>query len=95
MSWDEVSYVVRSKVRRSVLARLQTPKTPTLLAKELSTSLPNISRALSELESKGLIEVLTPDARVGKIYAATEKGKAVSSKVRNMSEVPRPDVRSE
>ena len=84
MSWENVSYVVGSKTRRAVLIRLETAKTPTILARELHTSLPNISRALRELQSKGLVECVTPNARVGKIFTLTEKGKAVLAKVRQI-----------
>jgi predicted transcriptional regulator len=84
MSWEEQSFVIRSKVRKSILLELQTPKTPTILANELHTSIANISRGLRELSSKGLVVCMTPKARVGKIYASTEKGKKVSSKLRQM-----------
>ena len=84
MSWDDVSYVVRSKVRSSVLSELEAAKTPTVLARGLHTSIPNISRALRELQGAGLIELLTPDARVGKIYVATPKGRAVLAKVKSV-----------
>ncbi len=84
MSWDDVSYVVRSKTRAAVLLKLASAKTPTILARELHMSLPNISRALRELQSKGLIELVTPKARLGKIFVASERGKSVSSKLKDM-----------
>lgn len=86
MSWTEVSYILGSKTRKAVLGGLETPKTPTLLAQELHTSIPNISRALRELQSKGLVECLTPEARVGKIFVATKKGRTVLSRVKRMQE---------
>ncbi len=86
MSWEDVSYVLRSKTRKAVLTRLDTPKTPTLLAKELGTSIPNISRALRELLSKNLIESLTPRERSGKLFVASKHGRLVSSKVKEISE---------
>jgi predicted transcriptional regulator len=84
MSWEDVSFVVRSKTRKSVLMELQTPKTPTMLARELHTSLANISRTLRELQRKGLVECITPRVRVGKIFALTDKGKRVSAKIKSM-----------
>lgn len=86
MSWEDVSYVLRSKTRKAVLARLATPSTPTLLAQELHTSIPNISRALSELLSKRLIESLTPKERSGKLFVVSKQGRLVSSKVKEISE---------
>ena len=86
MSWDDVSYVIRSKTRSAVLLKLATVKTPTILARELHTSMPNISRALRELESRGLIELVTPEVRLGKIFVASERGKDVASKLKSMEE---------
>ncbi len=84
MSWEDVSYVIGSKIRKAVLTELQKAKTPTILAKELHTSLANISRALRELQSKGLVECVTPKAKVGRIFLATTEGKAVTNKIREM-----------
>jgi DNA-binding MarR family transcriptional regulator len=84
MSWEDVSYVLRGKTRKAVLLHLQTPKTPSLIAQELHTSTPNVSRALKELLSRSLIESLTPHAKSGKLLVATKKGRAVSSKVREI-----------
>jgi predicted transcriptional regulator len=86
MSWEDVSYVLRSKTRKAILAKLGTPSTPTLLAQELHTSIPNISRALRELLSKKLIESLTPKERSGKLFVVSKHGRLVSSKVKEILE---------
>ncbi len=76
--------MLRSKTRRAVLTKLEKAKTPSVLAGELHLSLANISRALRELRSRGLIELLTPDARAGRIFLVTDKGRAILSKVRQI-----------
>ena len=86
MSWDDVSYVIASKTRKSVISRLETPRTPTLLAKDLDLNLANISRAITELEDKGIVVCLTPKHKVGKIYSLTKKGKDIAVKVKKMEE---------
>jgi predicted transcriptional regulator len=86
MSWKDISYIVRSKTRKAVLLELKTPKTPTMLAKTLKTSMPNISRALRELQSKGFIICLTPEEKVGKIYSLTDKGKEALKKIAKMTQ---------
>jgi predicted transcriptional regulator len=86
MSWEDVSYVLRSKTRKAVLIKLDTPKTPTLLAKELHTSIPNISRTLRELLARKLIESLTPKERSGKLFVVSKHGRLISSKVMEISE---------
>ena len=84
MSWKEVSYVIASKTRKSLVLKLKTPRTPTFLAKDLTVNLANISRALSELEEKGIVVCLTPNQRVGKIYSLTKKGIKTSDTIKNM-----------
>ncbi|MDE1867903.1 MAG: helix-turn-helix transcriptional regulator, partial [Thaumarchaeota archaeon] len=77
MSWDEVSFIIASKTRKAVISRLETPRTPTFLAKDLDLNLANISRAITELEDKGIVVCLTPQQKVGRIYSLTKKGKDI------------------
>ena len=86
MLWEDVSYIVRSKIRRSVLLELKTPKTPTMLARTLKTSMPSISRTLRQLQNKGFVICLTPEERVGKIYSLTDKGKEALKKIAKMTQ---------
>lgn len=84
MSWDDISYVVASKTRKSIVLKLETPRTPTFIAKDLNLNLANVSRSLSELEDKGMIVCLTPDQRTGKIYSLTKKGNKALETIKNM-----------
>ncbi|MDE1876674.1 MAG: helix-turn-helix transcriptional regulator [Thaumarchaeota archaeon] len=86
MSWDEVSYIIASKTRKAIVSRLDTPRTPTFLAKDLDLNLANISRAITELEDKGIVVCLTPKQKVGKIYSLTKKGNDIVTKVKKMEE---------
>lgn len=86
MSWNDVSYVIASKTRKSIILKLEIPRTPTFLAKDLDLNLANISRAITELENKGIVVCLTPKQKVGKIYSLTKKGKDVVLKVKKMEE---------
>ena len=86
MSWDEISYVIASKTRKSIVIKLDTPRTPTFLAKDLSINLANVSRALTELEERKVIVCLTPKQKVGKIYSLTKKGKDIIIKIKKMEE---------
>jgi hypothetical protein len=51
------------------------------IAHEASRSTQNISHALKELESKELIQCLTPDKTTWKKYALTDTGKKVLEKL--------------
>jgi DNA-binding PadR family transcriptional regulator len=86
MSWEDVSYIIRGKNRKSVILELETPKTPTMLARTLKTSMPNISRTLTQLQNKGFVTCLTPEERVGKIYSLTDKGKETLKKIAEMTQ---------
>jgi len=86
MLWEDVSYIIRSKNRKSVILELETPKTPTMLARTLKTSMPNISRTLTQLQNKGFVTCLTPEERVGKIYSLTDKGKETLKKIAEMTQ---------
>lgn len=86
MSWDEISYVIASKTRKSIVIKLDTPRTPTFLAKDLSINLANVSRALTELEEGNVVVCLTPKQKVGRIYSLTKKGKDILVKIKKMEE---------
>ncbi len=86
MLWGDVSYVIASKTRKAILLKLETPRTPTFLAKDLSINLANVSRALTELESKDVVICLTPEQKVGKIYSLTKKGKDIVGQMKKMEE---------
>ena len=79
--WKRVSFVVRAKNRTRILKALDKPKLPSQLAKELKIHISHVSRTLSELEKAGLIECLTPDEKIGKLYRLTKKGKEVLEKI--------------
>ena len=77
MDWKKYSFVIRAKNRKRILLALLKPKTPSQLAEELGLSLPHVSRALKELEAEGLVECLTPEEKVGRIYRRTQAGEEV------------------
>jgi predicted transcriptional regulator len=80
IKWDDVSYLISSSYRKKVLKDLDKPKTPSLLSKELNINKTHISRTLSELEVKKMIQCLTPKMNKGKLYLITDYGKGVLNK---------------
>jgi len=84
MSWDDVGFVMASKTRRVILGMLEMPKTPTILANNAQLNLANVSRALTELDKRGLIVCLTPNNRVGRIYSLTSRGRKVLENIGKM-----------
>lgn len=84
MKWSDVSFVVKSEQRKKLLILLKNPRTPTKLAKELKSSLPNISLKLKDLEKEGLVECLTPNELKGRIYQLTKKGQNIVKTIEKM-----------
>jgi DNA-binding transcriptional ArsR family regulator len=79
--WKDVSFVLRAKNRRKILKALDEPKLPSQLASELRMHISHVSRALAELEEQGLVECLTPEEKIGRLYRLTERGKEVRSQI--------------
>jgi len=83
--WDLVSFVARSTQRRKILPLLKNPITPSEIAKETNLYLTHVSRALGEFQDKGLVECLTPKARVGKYYRITKLGQRILKEVEKLN----------
>jgi len=81
MDWNLYSFVVRSERRKSIISSLDRPKTPTEIAKEIKVSTPHVSRSMKDFSEKGLVRCLTPNAKVGRIYELTARGKDVRKMV--------------
>ena len=84
---DLIKWVI-SVDRRFVL--IETMKVHTVVrasdvAHETSRSTQNISRALKELQEKGLIECLTPEKTTWKKYVLTDLGKEILKKLEKYS----------
>lgn len=71
--WDEVSFVIRSKYRTSVLEKLNDgPATPSRIASYSNLSLSHVSRALRELRDRELVELLVSEhQKKGRLYGPT------------------------
>jgi predicted transcriptional regulator len=82
--WKEVSFILKSSRRKDILIPLETPRTPTYLAKQTKSSLANISLKLGDLKTAGLIRCVNPSDRKGRIYELTDKGKKVLSKIKEI-----------
>ena len=84
--WDELSFV-QGKLRKACLLALENgPKTPSLISRALGANLSHVSRALRELEAKGLVKCMTK-APKNRIYQITDDG---SELLRLMKKMERP-----
>lgn len=79
--YDQISFLSRSKNRKTVLENLEKPTTPTELASKLKIQRSTISRAILELMDKKLVKCLTPKEKMGRLYQITESGKKILKKL--------------
>jgi DNA-binding MarR family transcriptional regulator len=84
--YDLVSFVARGRLRKKVLKMLFRPNSPTELARILDTDRPSVSRTILALESKGLVECLTPAEKMGRFYQTTDDGKNVMAIIEGKGE---------
>lgn len=78
---DLVAYVSGSRYRKAVVNSLQNePEQPSVIAGEADVARSHISRALSELSEKGIVQSHGEDSRA-KLYSLTELGEAVADHV--------------
>lgn len=72
------AFISTSKIRKKVLeALLKKDIRQIEIAKIVKEKQPNVSKALYELEKKGIVICLTPDKKAWKVYGITELGKQV------------------
>lgn len=78
-NWDEVSYVISSSYRVTVLQRLaDSPATPSRIAADTDRPITHVSRALQGLREHGLVDLLVSEERQkGRVYGITEHGETV------------------
>lgn len=79
----EISYVTISSYRKRVMKSLDDGdvKIPTEIAKDSDIRTNHISKVLSELKARDLVECINPEARKGRLYRLTDHGNDV---VKNM-----------
>ena len=80
--YDLISYIVRGKVRLSILNVLDKPMTPTKMAEQLKNHRSTISRSLIDMEKRGIVKCLTPKEKTGRLYTITKKGKIILEKIK-------------
>lgn len=75
---DLVAYVTGSGYRKAAIKSLQDgPEQPSVIADEVDVARSHISRALSELSERGIVQSYGENSRT-KLYSLTELGEAVA-----------------
>lgn len=86
--WNEIGFIASSKYREKIFLELNlNESTPKELSELTDIALPNVTRALKELEERGLLECLNPDFKRGRLYAPTEMGKQIFKVIEEGSKI--------
>lgn len=81
------SYVEISKYREKTLKSIgNNVKIPTNIAKDSDIRTNHISKILSELKSKEIVECINEEARKGRLYRLTDTGKEVLESINEKEE---------
>ena len=83
--WDELGYVMGSKYRMAVVLDLHENRfnTPKMISDNTAIGMTHVSRALKELDSKGIVQCMNPDRLKGRIYTLTEMGESIANEISN------------
>lgn len=81
------SYVEISKYREKTLKSIgNNVKIPTNISKDSGIRTNHISKVLSELKSKEIVECINEEARKGRLYRLTDTGKEVLESINEKEE---------
>lgn len=82
MDKETFDFVQRSSYRQRVLKALdEDVLMPTEIAERSNIKTNHVSKVLSELKSKELIELINPEARKGRLYRLTDVGEEIVEKL--------------
>jgi DNA-binding MarR family transcriptional regulator len=87
--WDMAGYVAGSRYRREVCEFLETdgPEQPSTIAAAVDLAQPHVSRSLSELRERGVVELLVPESQQkGRLYDLTPEGREALARLRGETE---------
>lgn len=87
-TWDAAGYIASSRYRLAVCKLLsrEGPDLPSRIAEELDLAQPHVSRALSELRERDIVELLVPESQQkGRLYGLTSEGEAALTRLRGQA----------
>jgi len=85
VDWDLIGFIVASKYRRRIVEQLSKGViTPKHISDATSVRINHVSNILGELSKKNVVECVNPEAKVGRLYKLTEKGRVISKALENI-----------
>jgi len=83
--WEVFAWIKRSRQRQRVIRLLRDPKTPTDVAQSLDIHIAQASRSMRQMEEKGVVQVLNPEDKLGRLYVVTDEGEEILEKLDSSS----------
>ena len=77
----KLSWVKRGKQRREIIVYIKNTQTPSEISKKSGYSLNHTSRILNEFKRRGLVRLLNPKEKTGRLYQLTANGKVIKDKL--------------
>lgn len=77
----KLSWVKRGKQRREIIVHIKNTQTPSEISKKSGYSLNHTSRILNEFKRRGLVRLLNPKEKTGRLYQLTANGKVIKDKL--------------
>lgn len=85
MQWEDVGFIKASQIRLNIIFLLSNrAMTPKEIQVHLALHFPQVSRALRELQQRGLVQCITDDLKKGRLYVLSEKGIEVITTLKNL-----------
>lgn len=81
--WSSIASI-SGKNKKVILLELNSPATPTLLAKRLKLHRSVVSRALIFMDTRGLVKCLNPADKVNRYYTRTALGNTICRKLNSV-----------
>jgi len=78
---EDLAFLKQSKTAIQILKKLNSPKTPTEIGKELNLHQQSVSNTLSKLLKRKLVICVTPERHNYRHYEITEKGRKLLKKI--------------
>ena len=77
LATEDLSWIKRGKQRREIIVHIEDKETPTEIAGRSKYSLNHTSRILNEFKRKGIVRLLNPRQKTGRLYELTDKGNLI------------------
>ena len=72
--WEDVAFIKQSKTAIEILKRLDEPRTPSEIARQLNLHQQSVSSTLAKLLERDLVECITPKRHNYRHYKITTTG---------------------